>query len=145
MYAAFVGPVPHSRKGDAQRLLRELKREASGTYGLRLASSGPRVELSAGRKPSAPSSPSVAPSYNCSAARTESETAICLSTDLSRLDSSMADLYSRKRSGSTGSAKDRLTRAQRTWLSNRERCSRRIDMDGCMKRLYRARIGELGG
>ena len=144
MFAAFVGPVPHSRTEDAQRLLRELSREASGTYGLKLALSGPRVELSAGRKPSAPSISSVVPSYSCGSARTESEIAVCRSSHLARLDSQMADLYSRKQSGLSVSANDRLASAQRTWLGNRERCSRRIDMDECMKRLYRARIGELG-
>ena len=145
MYAAFVGPVHLAQKDDAQRLLRELKREASGTYGLKLATSGPRVNLSTGTKPSAPSNPSVAPSYRCSAARTEGEIAICRSSDLARLDSTMAGLYSNRKSGLSGSSKQRLVESQRTWLKNRERCSRRIDMHGCMKRLYRARIGELGG
>jgi uncharacterized protein YecT (DUF1311 family) len=145
MYAAFIGPAPLSKEGDAQRLLRERKKKDSGTYGLKLDTSGPRVSLSSGTKPTAPAHPRVAPSYRCSQARTETEIAICRSADLAQLDSEMADIYGSVRAGTTGAGRDRLVSEQRTWLGNREKCSRRVDMDGCIRRLYRARIGELGG
>lgn len=142
MWVAFVGPA--ARESDGRRLLRELKRFQHDAYSLRLAPSGARSELSAGKAPGAPARP-VKTSFDCRKARTEVEVALCTDSRLGALDVQMSSAYFAARDAQSGSARDSLVRAQKAFLQARDRCSRTVDMTGCISGQYSQRIKALGG
>jgi uncharacterized protein len=81
-----------------------------------------------------------AASFDCGAARSPIEHAICNDTQLSALDSELADAY-RAALNRRGAAADELKAAQREWLKQRAP-SGEIDV-AALKTAYRARIDEL--
>lgn len=81
-----------------------------------------------------------AASFDCTAARSPIEHAICNDTQLSELDSELDDAYRTALKGQ-GDAADQLKVAQRVWLKSRVSAGQ-IDLDS-LKNMYRERIAEL--
>ena len=81
-----------------------------------------------------------AASFDCSAARSPIEHAICNDAELSTLDSQLADAY-RAALANQGDAANELKAAQRAWLKQRAP-SGQIDV-AALKEAYRTRIAEL--
>ncbi|WP_322092497.1 lysozyme inhibitor LprI family protein [Paraburkholderia bannensis] len=81
-------------------------------------------------------------SFDCGAARSPIEHAICDDGELSALDSQLADAYRNALKGQ-GDAADQLKMAQRQWLKSRV-TDGKIDPNS-LKEVYRARITELKG
>ncbi|WP_330948302.1 DUF2939 domain-containing protein [Thermomonas sp. LB-4] len=80
----------------------------------------------------------VTPSFDCAKAATRSEQLICSDSELARLDSSLAGVYSAARARSAN--KDALKKAQNQWRSStRDVCT---DVP-CLMRAYKERIGHL--
>lgn len=61
-----------------------------------------------------------APSFDCAAARTQDERAICADSDLAADDALMARLYARTRASAFGTGLSGEPDAQRTWLKQRD-------------------------
>lgn len=81
-----------------------------------------------------------AASFDCAAARSPVELAICGDVELSALDSQLADAYSTAMKGQ-GDAAVQLKMAQRQWLKSRT-TGGKIDLNS-LKEAYRARIAAL--
>ena len=80
-------------------------------------------------------STTVAASFDCDRAATETEIAICSDPELSALDELMGALWV------TLESSDREVAKQRTWLEQRDDCGAN---KGCSVSLYRSRIEDLG-
>ncbi|WP_108661988.1 lysozyme inhibitor LprI family protein [Acuticoccus kandeliae] len=84
--------------------------------------------------------PAMAQSFDCAAAATADEKAICQSGALSALDDEMAalfqDIESHAMMGVSGETRD----SQRAFLTERAACGAN---DACLTKLYHARIAEL--
>jgi len=83
------------------------------------------------------------PSFNCSAAQTAVEQAICADPMLAAKDMRMALLYEQ----AGGSRYRPVDERQWRWLAAREACGRvpRAVLEACIARTYDARIAELSG
>jgi len=98
----------------------------------------------------APSNAAIAagpgPSFDCAKAIKASEKLVCGDADLSALDRTLATIYAKGLSPSSGwterDCKASRT-AQRAWLAARERCANAADPRGCVTSAYRRRIAEL--
>ncbi|WP_366929712.1 lysozyme inhibitor LprI family protein [uncultured Thiodictyon sp.] len=77
------------------------------------------------------------PSFNCAAATTQSESAICRDPGLCALDRDLAALYSTRRQGLPDASSKSLRDSQRRWLAERNKCGSDV---GCLATRYRERI-----
>lgn len=84
--------------------------------------------------------PSVAPSFNCAKATSESELAICADAGLASLDRDLDRTYS-ARLGSTTTGKEALVLSQRQWIRERDK-SCKSDVH-CLSEAITARIALL--
>jgi len=141
-WAVWIGPVAFDEPAQARRLLAAVRDEVPDAYSLKLADSGPRLELPEGPLPQLPSTPA-SPSFDCGAARTATEIALCSDGTLAALDREMASSYRSTRSRIDATANTGLRDQQRAWLKRRDRCPRRADMRTCLEGIYRDRIAEL--
>jgi uncharacterized protein len=80
-------------------------------------------------------------SFDCFAAGTPVETAICSDFTLSGLDAQMAGLYERVVNYATSATRSEIMVEQTRWLASRDRCGTNRD---CLLGEYRARIMGLG-
>lgn len=86
--------------------------------------------------------PATAASFDCAKATTWTERMICDDEALGQLDERLATLYREAEKSTQGDpqARERLTKAQRSWLTERDTCQ----LSSCLQRLYDQRIAELG-
>lgn len=88
----------------------------------------------------APSPPTAArPSFNCGAARTRGERAVCSDPGLAALDRQMASQYQRAISGAPSDQQAVLRRTRDRFLSFRDSCG----SDACIADAYRGRMREI--
>lgn len=89
--------------------------------------------------------PADGPSFDCGAAKTAVEHAICANPAVARRDLELAKLVDRLRHGSgTTVAQDQLTRLQRAWLKERDReCTPATDVAACLAQAYQAQTVRL--
>jgi uncharacterized protein YecT (DUF1311 family) len=101
----------------------------------------PAIEPSEPLEPeAAPAPPSSArPSFNCGAARTRGERAVCSDPGLAALDRQMASQYQRAVSGSPADRQALLRRTRDRFLSFRDSCG----SDACIADAYRGRMREI--
>jgi uncharacterized protein YecT (DUF1311 family) len=84
------------------------------------------------------------PSFDCLAARSEVERAICSSVDLARLDRHMGEAYANKLAWVDEAAEQQVFRAQqRAWLKRRDASCRGSAIAACLTALYQQRLAEL--
>ena len=84
--------------------------------------------------------PVSAASFDCSNARTPTETAICGDSSLGRLDEQIAELYASLRSASVSSERSKLLKGQRRFLQNRNSCGESLS---CLRNRYESRRADL--
>ncbi|KWK05470.1 hypothetical protein WM11_12235 [Burkholderia ubonensis] len=84
----------------------------------------------------------VAASFDCRAARTDVERAICGDAELSRLDEQLDDTYRVALSLTEGETRNGVRTTQRAWLKSLQPTNARIDVR-VLKDAYRQRIDEL--
>lgn len=85
------------------------------------------------------------PSFNCEGKLSKAESAICKNNILSKLDRSLAAIYSAKleivkREQYASSRIEKIKKAQRKWVKSKEICS---DDISCLKSMFSIRIDEL--
>lgn len=84
------------------------------------------------------------PSFDCTAAKTAVEHALCADVTLARMDRSVAESFGRKITwADDDKAKEAARKDQRAWLANRDKaCSAKTGAAqiGCLKGLYGARL-----
>lgn len=84
--------------------------------------------------------PALAASFDCKAARSPMEMAICSDDELSALDEQMSQAYRALLASPDGSASE-IKHSQRTWLKeSRRECEAREDIAQCLKSAYRDRL-----
>ena len=84
-----------------------------------------------------------AASFDCAAAATPTEKAICSDVVLARLDRAVAEAYARKLSYEFDAAnKEKIKQAQRAWLTTRDSACADADVP-CLTGVYKARLAEL--
>ena len=84
--------------------------------------------------------PAAAQSFDCAAAETDDEKAICDSGRLSALDDEMAALYRDVEASALMGTRADVQEAQRAFLTERRNCG---SNEGCITALYRERIADL--
>jgi uncharacterized protein YecT (DUF1311 family) len=82
---------------------------------------------------------SARPSFNCGAARTRGEIAVCSDPALASLDRQMAAQFGAAMSGADSSERALLQRTRGRFLAYRDSCR----SDGCIAEAYRGRIREI--
>ncbi|NOT40978.1 MAG: DUF4163 domain-containing protein [Alphaproteobacteria bacterium] len=91
-----------------------------------------------------PNPRALAPSFDCLAARSEVERAICSSSDLARLDRHMGEAYAGKLVWIDATAEQQAFRArQRAWLKRRDSSCRGPAIAACLTSIYQQRLKEL--
>ena len=81
-----------------------------------------------------------APSFSCSGNLSDTETVICGSDQLARLDNELADLYARVLDRAGDGDVDMIRDEQKDWITRRNRC--RFDQ-ACIRRAYVDRLDRL--
>ncbi|MFM9864461.1 MAG: DUF3298 domain-containing protein [Micropepsaceae bacterium] len=103
-----------------------------------------RIKLSNLRDVMRPNPRAPAPSFDCLAARSEVERAICSSVDLARLDRHMGEAYAGKLVWIDEAAVSQAVRAQqRAWLKRRDTSCRGPAIAACLTSFYQQRLKEL--
>lgn len=86
------------------------------------------------------------PGFNCAAARTGVEIAICANAGLADKDRKMGELYRQLQALASGSDQASLTSSQRAWRQRRDSCGTLATgdrLDGCIGNAYDSRIAQL--
>lgn len=79
------------------------------------------------------------PSFDCGAARTRSEIAVCNNPGLADLDRQMASLYNRSLGGADAEQRNLLERTRSRFLAYRDRCR----SEACIAGAYQGRMREI--
>ena len=87
-----------------------------------------------------PSTASARPSFNCAAARTRGEVAVCSDPRLATLDRQMAAQFNQAMDGAAPQVRAVLQRTRTRFLAYRDSCR----SDGCIADAYRGRMREIG-
>lgn len=87
-----------------------------------------------------PERTTASPSFNCGAARTRGEIAVCSDSGLASLDRQMASRFNRAMSEASPDERALLQRTRNRFLSYRDSCR----TDSCVADSYRGRIREIG-
>lgn len=106
------------------------------------AAATPTAQNLAAQEPTTSPHPTIPPSFDCQLARTPTETAICSTDDLSRLDAAMGRLYHEVMGQATPSQAVSIRREQRQWLMDESaQCGA---TSTCIANQHQERIQALG-
>jgi uncharacterized protein YecT (DUF1311 family) len=92
-----------------------------------------------GSPPPVAEAPPASPSFNCAAARTRGEIAVCRNAGLAALDRQMAAQYRQAVASSDRRTREELERSRGRFLSFRDQCP----SDDCIADTYRGRMREI--
>lgn len=102
----------------------------------------PPVAPSAPTAPEAPTAETMAPSFDCAKASSESETLVCGDAELAALDRRLADLYE-KELNRPDVVQPAMAATQRGWVKGRDDCWKEDDKRRCVLESYWTRLAEL--